>query len=345
MLKVNNTIYKIVPAKEFISDKTISIPKYQRMIEDDHVQSIVDYQQELYEKTGKYDFSMGTISIGHVLDINQKTIIDGQHRYLACKKLVEQYGAEFELIIAEITVKTTPEAFEIHKLINHSRPVSIYGLFDEHNTIKATVEHFSKKYKKYFSRSIHPHKPNLNSEKIGTDLKNSGIVKRLNLTDSDLLIELLENLNAFYGRHINEKCIEWGITPSVKNKFDEVTPCFYLGAWDPRQFLHTILVSQITGQDFRQMKHKIIRNERKNIPYSLRINIWNTYIGKSIREGKCYVCDEDINLEAFECGHNISVHNGGKNTIQNLRPICGMCNKSMGSVNMDDWIEMYYPKI
>lgn len=342
MFSINNTTYKLLPIKEFISNPNISIPKYQRTIMDDHVENIVDYQLGLFKKTGYYDFSMGAIIIGHVLDIDQKTIIDGQHRYLACKILVEKYNADFNIVIAEIRVKNTIEAFEIHELVNRNRPVKIYGLMDEHNIIKSVSNHFSKKYKKYFSKSIHPHKPNINFLKFETDIKESGIITRLNQTDSDFLIELLENLNNFYQRHISENIIEWGITPTMKNKFEEITPCFYLGAWDMRQNLHKILVNQITGQEFRQMKHQIVRNERKNIPYSLRINVWNYYIGKTKREGSCYICKEEITLESFESGHNISVYNGGKNEIKNLRPICGLCNKSMGAVNMNEWVEMYY---
>jgi hypothetical protein len=31
--------------------------------------------------------------------------------------------------------------------------------------------------------------------------------------------------------------------------------------------------------------------------------------------------------------------NGGANEISNLRPICGLCNASMGSKNMNDFMK------
>ena len=39
----------------------------------------------------------------------------------------------------------------------------------------------------------------------------------------------------------------------------------------------------------------------------------------------------------FECGHIISDYNKGKISLDNLRPICSSCNKSMGRQNWDDF--------
>ena len=40
----------------------------------------------------------------------------------------------------------------------------------------------------------------------------------------------------------------------------------------------------------------------------------------------------------FECGHVKAKTNGGKNSVENLRPICGICNKSMGTNHMYDFM-------
>ena len=45
----------------------------------------------------------------------------------------------------------------------------------------------------------------------------------------------------------------------------------------------------------------------------------------------CFCCNvEPITFANFECGHVQSGVNGGDDKIQNLRPICSLCNKSMG---------------
>ena len=68
----------------------------------------------------------------------------------------------------------------------------------------------------------------------------------------------------------------------------------------------------------------------------MRKIVWNTYIGKNNSTGKCLVCsDEDISHTNFECGHVKSRINGGEVTVDNLRPICGNCNKSIGGNDMD----------
>ena len=49
----------------------------------------------------------------------------------------------------------------------------------------------------------------------------------------------------------------------------------------------------------------------------------------------------DKNLYSFECGHVVSEKNGGKPTIDNLRPICSFCNKSVGTMNMEEFKKKY----
>jgi hypothetical protein len=79
--------------------------------------------------------------------------------------------------------------------------------------------------------------------------------------------------------------------------------------------------------------------KRKAIPKSLRDNVFSTYC-KSYDDAQCFTgCGEKITPFNFECGHVIAVECGGMNTIENLRPICSRCNKSMGIKNMNDFIK------
>ena len=58
--------------------------------------------------------------------------------------------------------------------------------------------------------------------------------------------------------------------------------------------------------------------------------------------GKCYCCKTSvIEITNFDCGHIISEFNGGNISIDNLKPICGTCNTSMGTENMNEFIENY----
>ena len=68
------------------------------------------------------------------------------------------------------------------------------------------------------------------------------------------------------------------------------------------------------------------------------------YSGK----GKCFCCNyTELTSFQFECGHVISEYKGGDVNIANLRPICSLCNKSMGKKNMVEYMtknKLPFPK-
>ncbi len=84
------------------------------------------------------------------------------------------------------------------------------------------------------------------------------------------------------------------------------------------------------------------KKKKKTIPPSLKIKIWNKYIGDEIGKSKCLCCKlQDIYQASFSCGHIISEFNGGELKLDNLKPICTSCNSSMGTKNMDDYIKEF----
>lgn len=71
---------------------------------------------------------------------------------------------------------------------------------------------------------------------------------------------------------------------------------------------------------------------RTSIPKAIREQTWIRYNGANF-EAKCNVawCQNIITPFTFEVGHNIPVSRGGDTNIDNLRPICTGCNRSMGN--------------
>jgi 5-methylcytosine-specific restriction endonuclease McrA len=87
---------------------------------------------------------------------------------------------------------------------------------------------------------------------------------------------------------------------------------------------------------------KSVKKVDRKIPATVRNTVWNKYIGTDKKIGNCHCCQfESISFANFECGHVISVKNGGETTIENLRPICPHCNKSMGAMNMEEFMKKY----
>jgi P4 family phage/plasmid primase-like protien len=71
------------------------------------------------------------------------------------------------------------------------------------------------------------------------------------------------------------------------------------------------------------------------ISKTMRIAVWDKYIGEEIGKTKCLACNlHDISQLNFECGHVIAESKGGETSIENLRPVCNICNKSMATKNL-----------
>jgi len=81
---------------------------------------------------------------------------------------------------------------------------------------------------------------------------------------------------------------------------------------------------------------------RKGIPKSVKNAVWDKYIGMDKASGKCYVCNRAIHITDFEVGHNKAVSKGGPDYIGNLRPICRPCNRSMGTLSIEDYKIQYF---
>lgn len=72
------------------------------------------------------------------------------------------------------------------------------------------------------------------------------------------------------------------------------------------------------------------------IPLRMRQLVWERDFGRQIT-GRCYACGVHIKRTAFDCGHVQSTYDGGQITVDNLRPTCRTCNRSSGTMNLDEF--------
>lgn len=89
----------------------------------------------------------------------------------------------------------------------------------------------------------------------------------------------------------------------------------------------------------KQINQKKQVYKKKHIPKAIRNLIWVYYNGRCY-DSKCYIswCPIMIDCEHYHCGHNIPESRGGKNTLDNIKPICSSCNLSMGNrMTIDEW--------
>ena len=84
------------------------------------------------------------------------------------------------------------------------------------------------------------------------------------------------------------------------------------------------------------------KKRKETIPKRIREMVWTTY-NSTVFESKCYVdwCDNKVNVFNFQVGHDIPESKGGTLDINNLKPICGSCNLSMGNkYTITEWSKL-----
>jgi hypothetical protein len=84
--------------------------------------------------------------------------------------------------------------------------------------------------------------------------------------------------------------------------------------------------------------------KRRKIDKNTRDAVWFKYMGNQA-EGKCYCCEiRTIHITDFQVGHNKALAKGGNDNISNLRPICGPCNRGMGTSSIEGYKKKYFGK-
>lgn len=95
----------------------------------------------------------------------------------------------------------------------------------------------------------------------------------------------------------------------------------------------------LSGSSSSEGSPDIKQFKKKKIPSRLRKDIWTEYNGY-VFNSKCHIrwCRKSLDVFQFQAGHNIPESKGGSLSINNMRPICGECNHSMGSnYTIDEW--------
>ena len=103
----------------------------------------------------------------------------------------------------------------------------------------------------------------------------------------------------------------------------------------------TIDKNNTNNSNIKKTNTKIVKHKKK-ISDTLKRLVWNTNIGEEIGKTKCLCCKStDITQMSFHCGHVIAEANGGELIVSNLKPICQNCNSSMGTKNMNDFMDTF----
>lgn len=141
---------------------------------------------------------------------------------------------------------------------------------------------------------------------------------------------------------------------SITNKISEYIPSFKQNKSFTPNKSNPIATTKSTNKKTRTIKitktkdtQKITNSKatnnkatKKGIPKTIRNQVWRKYCGDKL-DSKCFCCDQVLSYECWEAGHVISEANGGQTTVENLRPICLSCNRSMGKIHMFEFMKRY----
>lgn len=308
-------------------------PPFQVTFDENKTEEMV----EAYNKNPQFFLSKSLLTIAIVIIGEEKEtyLMDGQHRMEMIKQIYER------------TTENNKVIFAIHMIYSEDE---MRVLFDELNKD-------STKSKPYVSLPIF-------SKKKVDDVRNALIskyegsyAKSKNKSGSlysvgEFVSELIEN-DYFENDNTANEILEI-IDTSHKKYFSKLN---YLENGDDDK-LYTATEMKTIKEHKNVMFFKnnnfidyLVSNnvpvhddltKRTKIPENMRQDVWKKEFG-SKTSTTCPVkyCDHQISNEkfGFQCGHKISVANGGKEKIDNLRPICADCNSKMSSTNWDSYEE------
>lgn len=351
-IKLNNKFVGVIDANILVNKLNIETPIEQRLLDKSKVQEIVHYH-DCYYKSGKNKFNfLGCINIHSCNETKKNYLIDGQHRFNAIKCLINKNKYKnIKIMIEVIEVETYEELKENYKLINTNTELPQFPDNIDKSIPERVASYFFNEYSELFISKRKPPRPYLNKndfqEALGFFCMKYKEELKTDISEDELKKEIISK---------NEKMMKWSIDSYKANirklkKWDEYKLIcdhhkFYLGMYNSvnEDFVYkwiSELIEYCTGLKVKSKKKK----RKKKIPVQIRANVWNEWIGNSTT-GLCFSCRNSKldNMKNWECGHIISEKDGGDLSINNLRPLCPSCNRSMGARNMKDYVKEFYPK-
>lgn len=310
--------FVMTSATDFIS-KINQKPRAQRLLDQNHVQEIVDFQITYYNMYKRFYFGNSFITA----KLNQNLyLLDGQHRLESLKRLIKFFDLKDYPIIYQCNiVKNKQEMNTLFEVINKNHQLAgwITELFDlpsEEKEIALTnkdrvdciLKIFDDKFPGILRMTNKPQKPNISRDFFSEKLMNDLLLHQEGV--DKYWLKLLEENNIFKQQKFNPDKFSANALKKI-----EKTNC-YIGLFD-------------------------IKNRKEKIPAAVRNVLWNRSYPDD-RFGKCAACQYQLDIMNFEAGHIQAEACGGLVNLDNLVILCSGCNKSMGIQNFNEFKQKYF---
>jgi 5-methylcytosine-specific restriction endonuclease McrA len=345
----------------------INRPELQRDLNIDTVKHIIDFQSKRFEERGSFLF-IGDLQVAININDHSLYLIDGQHRYYSILTTLHTIMPDYIISINFIKISPQPNLIypsleEAFILINKYTPIPQYILdccsAENINYYKNIIDQFrtyiKREYKSYISDAKVPRSPNINLDKMCNKIMKDSILLFQYIENGRELFNYMKyvNINVWThfdsekkGNKIKDKPLYAFVQYNLSRDNDWTSSIKLLNEFKVSNTTEghaaaginaTIDTADVTTEASAEA------NARKGIPKKIKSSLWKKYYGE-VYNSLCLICNDPISIENFEAGHIIAVAKGGTNHIDNLKPICIGCNRSMGDQDMNVFKECYYAK-
>ncbi len=305
------------------------IPISQRSKDSSRVDSFVEFLEDEYKKT-KVIPDLNNIHI--CLFNNRFYLIDGQHRYSALTTFFEKNKKckkeDYYLMPSIYFVENKKEMKMITSRINNIFVSEEYLVLDEDDNddydidnVKTHIEMKIKElYGNYISESTQCRIPRFHLSHF-----KDYIFDKYPKWNAIKILDEIEKLNKEYGQEYQQHNVPYYNSVNELATKKNVVP-FYL--------------SKIINEHHNNINPK---NSHKRIKVSaaMRASLWNKYYGDETNKGTCILCKCELKMSQYHVSHIQSLKENGTYNQDNLTIMCSKCNTSLGSKNLNDYLQEY----
>jgi len=317
---------------DYISLKVCDI---QRELDMEWVQTLKTKMHTMYSYNKLYDF--GLFHVAHFE--GNLYILDGQHRYMVLKDLIDD---NVEVQMKLYTFKQKRDMDAQFQMINGGKHFQSFESVSDQILVNSFRQHMATNYKRYISAAKHPRCPNINLDMIVNKMIEMNFIETMGFQNAAELIKHIEDINDFYRYTPIETLSKWHIknaVTAVKKCKDKSPNCpLVLGIYDHLEWIEVMMRCKTENLPYSEVSH-YPSNYRERISKQMRMRVWSKRNINRTMDGNCFCCKIAITYDDFDCGHIKPVFYGGATDVDNMEPICRVCNRDMSTENMMEYIQ------
>lgn len=340
---LSNTYIVYISGAELLKNVQLDID-IQRELDLEWVEELKEKIIKDYNEKGYFFF--GTFEVASFN--NALYLLNGQHRYFVLKDILQLYDEKVPVSVHIYSVNSQVELNELWMKVNGSKPSILCKSTSKQVILNSIKKYLIQYYPKYVTTAVKPQKPHINLDYLIDAIDKSNILTELNIDSSDVFITLMEKINTFYKYVDMNKWKEWHINDEsvvLKCKTKNILKPLFLGIFSNFEWITRMLELNKTGtlyDSYASIPHIPINLNSRKIGKSKRRKVWEKRNMKESMIGACFVCEKNTDYDEFECGHVTAAFWGGTQSLFNLEPICGPCNRDMGIENLNEYKRKFY---